>query len=152
MRKIFAIVFVSFTLLFFVGCEETSDDIDGTLYTFSDTQSVEIVTTERIVEAEETTAFIETGALEVQTTLLEYTAKQSNSLLFAAQVAATTVMIEGTKEITQTEYILNTNSKVFHYPSCKSVDKMKEKNKKNFVGTRDEAISGGYKSCGNCHP
>lgn len=49
-------------------------------------------------------------------------------------------------------YILNKNTKKFHYPSCSSVREMKESNKKNFTGTRDEAISQGYSPCGRCHP
>jgi DNA-entry nuclease len=51
-----------------------------------------------------------------------------------------------------TTYILNTNTKKFHYPSCSSVDQMKEKNKKSFTGSRDEVIAQGYASCGRCHP
>lgn len=50
------------------------------------------------------------------------------------------------------DYVLNKNSKKIHYPSCSSVDQMSEKNKKFFVGTRDEAIAMGYEPCGNCHP
>lgn len=38
---------------------------------------------------------------------------------------------------TQT-YILNTNTKKFHYPSCPSVEQMKDKNKKDYSGSRDE--------------
>lgn len=49
-------------------------------------------------------------------------------------------------------YILNTNTKVFHYPSCRSVKQMSEKNKKEFYGTSSEARNLGYKSCGNCKP
>lgn len=49
-------------------------------------------------------------------------------------------------------YILNTSSRVFHFPDCSSVKKMKDHNKKEFHGTRDEAIAQGYKPCGNCHP
>lgn len=49
-------------------------------------------------------------------------------------------------------YILNTNTKVFHYPHCKSVNQMSEKNKKYSYDSRDEIESQGYKSCGNCHP
>lgn len=49
-------------------------------------------------------------------------------------------------------YILNTNTHKFHYPNCSSVNAMKEKNKKEFYGTRDEAIAGGYSPCGKCHP
>jgi competence protein ComEC len=49
-------------------------------------------------------------------------------------------------------YILNTNSHKFHYPSCSSVDAMKESNKKEFFGTREEARNMGYDPCGRCHP
>lgn len=49
-------------------------------------------------------------------------------------------------------YILNINTKKFHYPSCKSVTQMKEKNRKEFTGTREEAIRQGYTPCGNCNP
>ncbi|MCR5421033.1 MAG: MBL fold metallo-hydrolase [Lachnospiraceae bacterium] len=50
------------------------------------------------------------------------------------------------------DYILNTNTKKFHFPECKSVENMKEKNKKAFHGSRDEVISLGYSPCGNCRP
>ena len=50
------------------------------------------------------------------------------------------------------DYILNTNTKKFHYPGCGSVKKMKDKNKQEFSGTREEAIAEGYLPCGNCHP
>jgi DNA-entry nuclease len=51
-----------------------------------------------------------------------------------------------------TKYILNTNTKKFHYPSCSSVSDMKEKNKREFTGTRDEAISQGFVPCKRCNP
>ncbi|MBQ1223400.1 MAG: DNA/RNA non-specific endonuclease, partial [Oscillospiraceae bacterium] len=49
-------------------------------------------------------------------------------------------------------YVLNTNSKKFHFPSCGSVTNMKEANKKVMEATRDEVIALGYSPCGNCHP
>ena len=49
-------------------------------------------------------------------------------------------------------YILNTNTLKFHYPDCKSVKQMKESNKQEYTGSRDELISRGYSPCGNCHP
>lgn len=52
----------------------------------------------------------------------------------------------------QASYILNTNTKKFHYPSCSSVDDMKEKNKQEFFGSRDEAVAQGYSPCGRCKP
>ena len=49
-------------------------------------------------------------------------------------------------------YIFNTNSHKFHYPTCSSVSTIKDGNRKEFYGTRDEAISSGYSPCGRCHP
>ncbi len=49
-----------------------------------------------------------------------------------------------------TDYVLNTNTKKFHYPSCKSVKQMSDKNKAYYNGTRDEVIAMGYDPCGNC--
>ena len=51
-----------------------------------------------------------------------------------------------------TDYVVNTNTGKFHYPSCSSVKKMKESNKMFYTGTRDDLISKGYSPCGNCHP
>ena len=48
-------------------------------------------------------------------------------------------------------YIGNSNSHKFHYPTCKSVGKMSEKNKVTF-SSRDEAINQGYTPCKNCNP
>lgn len=50
------------------------------------------------------------------------------------------------------EYIGNRNTKKFHYPNCKSVAAMSEKNKDYLTCTRDEALSQGYIPCENCNP
>lgn len=50
------------------------------------------------------------------------------------------------------EYVLNTNTHKFHYPSCSSVTDMSEKNKSYYTGTRDELIGMGYSPCGRCSP
>ena len=49
-------------------------------------------------------------------------------------------------------YVLNTNTKKFHYPTCRSVSQMAEKNKKAVTASRDEIIADGYSPCGNCKP
>lgn len=49
-------------------------------------------------------------------------------------------------------YVLNTSSKKFHLPGCSSVDRMAEKNKQAYTGTRDDLLSQGYDPCGNCNP
>jgi hypothetical protein len=51
-----------------------------------------------------------------------------------------------------TTYVLNINSKKFHYSDCGSVKQMKETNKQTFEGTRDEIILMGYDPCKNCKP
>ena len=50
------------------------------------------------------------------------------------------------------KYVLNTNSKKFHYPYCASVKDMKEHNKEYSNESRDEIIARGYKPCGRCNP
>ena len=50
------------------------------------------------------------------------------------------------------DYVLNMNTKKFHYPDCQSVNQMSEKNKYYFTGTREEAIAMGYSPCGRCKP
>ena len=49
-------------------------------------------------------------------------------------------------------YVLNTNTMKFHLPSCGSAQNMREENRKDFTGDREELIQGGYQPCGTCHP
>lgn len=49
-------------------------------------------------------------------------------------------------------YILNTNTKKFHYPSCSSVKQISDKNKQTYTGSRDDLISQGYDPCKRCNP
>lgn len=51
-----------------------------------------------------------------------------------------------------TTYIMNTNTHKFHYPDCSSVDDMKEKNKREYQGNREELINQGYDPCKRCEP
>lgn len=49
-------------------------------------------------------------------------------------------------------YVLNTNTGKFHYPDCKSVKDIKEKNRQDVEATREEIINRGFSPCGNCKP
>lgn len=51
-----------------------------------------------------------------------------------------------------TNYILNTNTHKFHYTSCSSVGQMKDSNKQEYSGSRDDLIAQGYSPCGRCNP
>lgn len=53
---------------------------------------------------------------------------------------------------TSSAYVLNTNTKKFHYPHCNDVKKIAPQNYSEFNGTRDDAINQGYSSCGHCNP
>ena len=49
-------------------------------------------------------------------------------------------------------YVLNANTRRFHRPDCPSVRDMKEKNRRDFTGSREDAVAQGYKPCGRCNP
>lgn len=53
---------------------------------------------------------------------------------------------------TDADYVLNKNTKKFHYPWCSSVDEMKPKNRKDVSISREEIINQGYSPCKRCNP
>lgn len=53
---------------------------------------------------------------------------------------------------TQADYVLNTNTKKFHLPSCSSADDIKEANRQEYHGAREDLISQGYDPCKRCNP
>lgn len=95
---------------------------------------------------------------------IDYATGNSGEVSFVQEQpteAATTVQEIPTEEITSPvsapnpvtqSYIVNTNTKKFHYPSCRSVGQIADKNRQEFTGTRDELIAQGYSPCKNCNP
>lgn len=65
---------------------------------------------------------------------------------------STTPKPTSNSSVEKADYVANINTGKFHYPSCSSVDDMKEENKMLFNGTRDELISDGYVPCKRCNP
>ena len=59
---------------------------------------------------------------------------------------------EPAEVVAGTDYILNMNTKKFHYPDCSSVGQMAEKNKWAYTGNRDDVIAMGYVPCKRCNP
>ncbi len=49
-------------------------------------------------------------------------------------------------------YVLNTNTKKFHLPTCASVKDMKETNKAFSNDARQTIVDAGYSPCGQCKP
>ena len=78
----------------------------------------------------------------------------------APETSGSTSEPESTQEPqdTQTEtgeeerYVLNTSSHKFHLPTCSSVESIKEDNRQDYTGTREDLIAQGYSPCGQCKP
>ena len=104
----------------------------------------EIISTEAITEFEETTEAFESEIIPEETTAVPET--EAEFTLEAQETA------ENIDKDNGNEYLLNTNSKKFHYLSCKSGQKTKETNRKYHTGTRDEVIAMGYVPCKVCNP
>ena len=103
-------------------------------------------------------AAVETRAITVETVAPTATPKptakpaatpEPELVAIEAAPAATEEPVTRSAERT---YILNTNTGKFHYPTCSSVSQMKDKNKLEFTGTREDVIAKGYEPCGKCHP
>ena len=55
-------------------------------------------------------------------------------------------------EDVQADYVLNTNTKKFHLPTCSSADDIKASNRQEYHGAREELIAQGYDPCKRCNP
>lgn len=83
--------------------------------------------------------------------LLEIDSDLSRDIIDAyAQVLSDVLDVELKYEAP--DYILNVNTRKFHYPSCSSVEEMKESNRQGYTGDRKELVSAGYKACKRCNP
>ena len=49
-------------------------------------------------------------------------------------------------------YVLNTNSKKFHEPTCGSVNNISSDNKEYSTNAAEDLVEKGYEPCGNCKP
>lgn len=79
---------------------------------------------------------------------IEIDYKTGNSWL--SDVLITTTKMSET--LIANDYILNTNSKKIHLPSCQYANSMNPKNKERFSGTINELLEKGYSPCGSCKP
>ena len=50
------------------------------------------------------------------------------------------------------DFVLNTNSKRFHKPTCSDANGMKPENRQEVHTARELLITQGYKPCGSCNP
>lgn len=84
-------------------------------------------------------------------TLQEEKTQLENQNISSSTTSSIPSISSNSKENLET-YILNKNTKVFHYPECSSTSNMKESNKEEYTGTRGQIINRGYKPCQKCNP
>lgn len=104
--------------------EITSDSARPTSYAANENENAALVQSESDTVAKSELATEET-------TVLQTTAVQNESVR---------------------SYVLNTNSKKFHLSDCSSAEKIKNENRSEYKGTRDEIIEKGYSPCKRCEP
>jgi len=63
-----------------------------------------------------------------------------------------TIEEDNNTDSSSAKYILNTNTKKFHYPSCGSAGRIAAKNYGESNESREQLIAQGYSPCGNCDP
>lgn len=113
-----------------------------------------------------TTAVTTTTAAETTTT----TTKATTTTTTTTTTEATTTAAETTTAATEPPapaqeetpaeqpaanvftYVINTDSRKFHYPSCPRAKKISDANRSEYTGTRDDLIAQGYSPCGSCDP
>lgn len=75
--------------------------------------------------------------------------KDSSAVKSLPSVAAAAVPATESQGV---DYVLNTNTKKFHYPDCSSADDIKLKNRQEYSGSREAVIAMGYAPCKRCNP
>lgn len=119
-------------------------------------QTTEQSASEQKSENQDVTEQVTSEVTEGQTTEVQTTEAQTTEM----QATETQVTKEQTTEeyttaeqtpVTST-YVLNTSKMKFHKPNCSSVKQMKDSNRSEYNGTRDEVIAMGYSPCGRCKP
>ena len=81
---------------------------------------------------------------------------QTNSVVGSASIStsspSTSVIISSSTAESLTTYVLNTNTKKFHLPTCSSASSMSSANRAEQTTTRQNLIDNGYSPCSLCKP
>lgn len=126
------------------GCTVYRTDQNGTIRAYSDGKTITFVPERRVVVVD-MPDMSGNESLSEETTESDHVTSESTT----EEVQTTEAVSEKTAEHT---YIINTNTGKFHEPSCRSVKRMNDSNKKEYTGSRDDLIAQGYDPCKNCNP
>lgn len=133
--------------------EETKEEPAEEIIKESEEDKIEEPTEEIIDEATED---VKEELPETKEESTEQTEEPTEEESQVAEEEKVEEKVEDNKEVedSQPEYywILNTNTKKVHNPTCNSVKQMKEKNKKESNLSPEELKKKGYSACNNCKP
>lgn len=119
-------------------------DLHGDIYVTSDGSSVS-VTSDRVSREEE--VYVSGARTDVTATPAVSSPDPAPS-----PTAEPKTESDDNKVSFEVTYILNTNTRKFHFPSCGSAARIKESNRSETSESRDELMARGYSPCGNCDP
>ena len=131
--------------------------------TMSSTTSKQEATTSKSAAASAVTTITSvatTTKTAAVTTTLKTTTTAAAKTTTTSKATTTTTTTTTTKAATTTtqntapkaNYVLNTNTMKFHFPSCNSAKRISSENRWDYNGTRAEVIAMGYVPCQNCKP
>lgn len=158
MRKRIFLFLILATMMCLLGCASTTGD-----YTGKTQFSVPAFSTSAAEKSEKTSS-TETGhSSSVAETIPVVSDTDTPETEAAVQTEAAdreqtngptdaTASVTEAAESTSRNYVLNTNTRKFHYPGCSSAARIKDKNRQEYHGTREELIQRGYVPCKNCNP
>lgn len=132
----------------------------------TDTTTTTAVTTTTSAETTTTTTKATTSTIKATTTTTEATTTAAETTMAAteppteAPTEAPTDPPAPVQEEAPAEqpaanvftYVINTDSGIFHYPSCSSAKRISDANRSEYTGTRDDLIAQGYTPCERCNP
>lgn len=128
-------------------------------HTTSSQKKDSTVTTTTTVVTTTTAAETTTTTTKATTTTTTTTATEATTTAAETTTAATEPPAPAQEETPAEQpaanvftYVINTDSGIFHYPSCSSAKRISDANRSEYTGTRDDLIAQGYSPCGNCDP
>ena len=128
------------------------DEYNQNNTTLIEVESVPEQTSEIVTEPTTEATSIPTTEPTVDTTPNVTTTPTNKKEEETAKLETKSTTTSTKKEEAEYDYVLNTNTMKFHYPSCKSVEDIKDENREDYHGARDKVIDRGFSPCGRCKP
>ena len=124
------------------GCTVYRTDLNGTIQAYSDGKTITFIPERQ----SDMSGVGENQNLSDDTTKTDNVTRESTIEKVQTEIEA------GSEKAAEHTYIINTNTGKFHEPSCRSVKRMNDSNKKEYIGSRDDLITQGYEPCKICNP